>query len=468
MISTEPPSVSRSHIPFARCGSYPVRTGNLVRPLVDGEPAFRRICEAMEAARHSVWLTVTFLWPQFTMPDGRGSLFDVLERAAARGLDVRAVFWRHNEESSRYGHTFFGSPADHEMLRARGARFRVRWDRAQGAFCQHQKSWIVDAGAASETAFVGGINLNPHSLVSPGHAGAAPGSQPHNHDLYVEVTGPAATDVHHNFVQRWNEASERAMPDGVWGHDGEQGLSFPARLSAPRGEALVQIQRTVHARRYSDGHPGPQAQPFDIAGGERSILEQYGLAIDAARRSIYIENQALAVAGIIGKLADALGRGVAVIALVPGEPEAWFREARQKPEHRDLFEQLAALGRHEGFSLAGLAAPDGKGGRNSVYVHAKIMLIDDAWATIGSCNLHNASVLGNTEMNASFWDPQVVRALRCALTAEHLDRSTGDLDDRAALHLYQDLARANRRKRDAGDGDWQGNAYSLDPATYGE
>ena len=37
------------HIPFASTGSYPVRTGNHVRPLIDGEPAFRRICKAVDA-----------------------------------------------------------------------------------------------------------------------------------------------------------------------------------------------------------------------------------------------------------------------------------------------------------------------------------------------------------------------------------------------------------------------------------
>ena len=45
------------------------------------------------------------------------------------------------------------------MLDARGSRFRIRWDRAPGPYCQHQKSWLIDAGQASETAFVGGINL---------------------------------------------------------------------------------------------------------------------------------------------------------------------------------------------------------------------------------------------------------------------------------------------------------------------
>ena len=40
------PSVA---IPFIESGSYPMRPGNSVRPLIDGEPAFRRICEAIEA-----------------------------------------------------------------------------------------------------------------------------------------------------------------------------------------------------------------------------------------------------------------------------------------------------------------------------------------------------------------------------------------------------------------------------------
>src|SRR5271170_6099626 len=76
-------------VPVVQTASYPARPGNALRPLVDGEPAFRRVCEAIEAARHSVWATVTFMWADFQMPDGRGSALDVLNRAAARDLDVR-------------------------------------------------------------------------------------------------------------------------------------------------------------------------------------------------------------------------------------------------------------------------------------------------------------------------------------------------------------------------------------------
>src|SRR5262245_41569186 len=85
------------HNPCAAAASYPVRGGNRVRVLVDGEVALRRICEAVEAARHSVWVTAAFVAPDLQMPDGRGSLFEVLERAASRGLDVRVLFWRPNQ-----------------------------------------------------------------------------------------------------------------------------------------------------------------------------------------------------------------------------------------------------------------------------------------------------------------------------------------------------------------------------------
>src|SRR5580698_8122982 len=230
------PSVA---IPFIESGSYPMRPGNSVRPLIDGEPAFRRICEAIEEARESVWVTVTFLWSNFAMPDGRGDAFDVLDRAAARGIDVRLIFWRPNAQTEWFQrNAFWGSAAHIDLLERRGSGVKIRWDRAHPGFCQHQKTWLIDAGAEMEIAFVGGINLNPHSMVSPGHQGVG-----HNHDVYVEVTGPSVVDVHHNFVQRWNEASERWIENGCWGTGSEANLQHPVRVPVERGNAVVQIQR---------------------------------------------------------------------------------------------------------------------------------------------------------------------------------------------------------------------------------
>ncbi|MCJ2068257.1 phosphatidylserine/phosphatidylglycerophosphate/cardiolipin synthase family protein [Methylobacterium sp. J-030] len=425
---------------------------------MDGGPAFRRIAEAIEAARHSVWLTVTFYAHDFQFADGR-CLFDALDDAVARGLDVRVLFWRPNPESSRYGRTFPGSDNDREQLRGRGARFAIRWDRAGTAYCQHQKSWLLDAGHSTETAFVGGINLTAKALGSPGHQ---EGGQ---HDVYVEVTGPSATDVHHNFVQRWNEASERNRADGTWEAADVSSLPFPVRSSAPRGVSVVQIQRMVPPGRYEDGSATPGGQPYAIQAGERTILEQYERAIDAARSTIYIENQALPVPSLAGRLGAALQRGVQVVLLVPTEPEGWVRAARRDPTRAALFESIEALDQHENFVFAGLRVADGGGG-HAVYVHAKVMLIDDAWATIGSCNLHANSLGGHVELNVSIWDENVVRALRCELLAEHLGQDTSGLDDRAAMRLYGEVACANRCGPTLGVGS-PGIAIALNAADYG-
>jgi phosphatidylserine/phosphatidylglycerophosphate/cardiolipin synthase-like enzyme len=310
--------VTPGHIPSVEAGGFPVRGGNLVRPLIGGTTAFRRIGEAVDTARHSVWLTVAFYDEDLRFPDGRGALFDLLDRAVARGVDVRALFWRHSPETSTYGRTFWGTAAERDRLRARSSRVRIRWDRAAVPFCQHQKSWMIDAGMPSETAFVGGINLTAKAL--------------ERHDAYVEVTGPSATDVQHNFVERWNGASERHAPNGNWACDGADRLPFPSGPSGPRGTSTVQIQRMLFR-------------------GERSILEQYERAIDAARRTIYIENQAIPIPRVAACLERALARGVEVVLLVPAIPEDHVYAARKNLELRSLFDGLEALGRHPGFRL---------------------------------------------------------------------------------------------------------------------
>jgi cardiolipin synthase A/B len=124
--------------------------------------------------------------------------------------------------------------------------------------------------------------------------------------------------------------------DGTWGHDGNDGLSFPTRLSVPRGESIVQIQRMVHPGRYGDAYPSPESKAYDIAGGERSVLAQYFQAIGAARRSIYIENQAIPIPEVAAALEIALRRGVDVVTLVPADPEEYVRLARQNPGRRAL------------------------------------------------------------------------------------------------------------------------------------
>lgn len=442
-----------AYIPGAISGSYPIRDGNRVGPMVGADTFFLRVCDAVDAARHSVWVTVAFWDRNFLFPEGRGGLLDVLGRAVARGVDVRLLIWRPNPEANHYPIMFGGTAEHRDMLHQCNTRVKIRWDRAIGRHCQHQKSWMVDAGFPSETAFVGGANLTARSYS-------------HHHDIYLEVTGPSATDVHHNFAQRWNEASERTAEDGNWNCDAADRVPFPAVASAPQGTSKVQVQRMLHVGRYFDGYRTPDGQPFDAARGERSIAEQYVRAIDAARRTIYLENQAIPIMEIAAPLARALERGVDVVLLVPAKPEAYVFAARNDPAERPRFEGVELLGRYSNFLLAGIAGRDARD-PDPLYVHAKTMLVDDVWATIGSCNLHAFSLMGHCEMNASIWDEAVARDLRQRLVSPRVGEDTASLDDRAAFALYRKVADNNRRRLGRGEPLREGLAVTLQPERYG-
>ena len=396
------------------------------------------------------------------MPSGRGSALDVLERAAHRGIDVRLIFWRPDDETaSLRTNAFWGSPAHLESLARSYPSVNIRWDRAYPGYCQHQKTWLIDGLDDRGSAFVGGINLNPHSLARCDHRG-----EHENHDVYVELAGPAVADVCHNFVQRWNEASERDRSDGRWGAHGAEALTYPRRLPAPRGDAVVQIQRTTHAGLYRDGEPPPAGAPFPIALGEKTILHQYEAAIRAARRTIYLEHQYLDVPEIITALDDALVRGVRIVAMVPIVPVI-SNDSPMTVEYADIIARRARLARHERFTLCGMAARSVDGRLRPVYVHSKLIIIDDEWASVGSCNVHRYSMTGNGELNVAYYDPAAVRALRVALFREHLASDTSGQADTDALDEFRRVARANRRRHELDDAAWDGLAIVLDARSYG-
>lgn len=453
--------------PFVGTGSYPARVGNRIDPLIDGVPAFRRICESIELAKRSVWATITFMWPSFEMPDRRGSALNVLEQAALRGIDVRLIFWRPDAEKHRRN-AFWGSAEHFELLTTRYPHINIRWDRAAPGYCQHQKTWLIDAGEDWATSFVGGINLNPNSLVPPGHSHAYTGSDPQNHDVYLEVRGPSVADVHHNFVQRWNEASDRADDNGCFGHKAREDLSFPRRVPTECGNAVIQIQRTIHRGLYEKGHPPVNGKVFHIGGGERTILDQYCASINAAMRTIYIENQYIEVAPIISVLSDALDRGVEVVVVLPVTPDYRLRPIDMTEKRKELLARRSELSRQENVMLCGLAAPGADGEREPVYVHAKLMIVDGEFATVGSCNLHHFSLYGNGELNAAVKDPDAALKIMTALFREHIAEDVSGLDDLEAVALFKTIARHNRNRHERGESGWQGLAFEMDMSTYGE
>ena len=438
---------------------FPPRPGNHVEPLIDGASAFDRIAAAVEVATTSVMVCVAFLEADARFPNGRGTFFDLMDGAASRGVDVRVLFWHPEGHGLGAEDTFPGTESSGRLLGGRSTSWQARWD-AVGRQCQHQKAWLVDAGTDHEVAFVGGINITRGSMAGSDHAEPDPelgftrGERYSNvHDVHCLVRGPVATDVHENFVMRWNGASERARRHGSWPQDQTEDLPAPLAATGEVGTTTAQIQRSVLPGLYSE-----------LPAGENSVREQYLSAITAAREYVYIEDQILLSRVVLVALRDALERGVLVMASVPGDPMPELAAARSHPGIASAYDALAALGAYEEFCLS---APCTRRawGYEEVYVHAKTAVVDDRWATIGSTNLVFSSFQGDTEMNISFWDAETARAFRARQVDEQGGFPSVGMDGRTAMARLMEVARENSQRRMAGE-DLNAFACAIQPAGW--
>jgi len=423
--------------------SFPPRSGNDVRVLIDGEEAFGRIYRLIDEARRSVWITVAFVHLDTALP-GRGETFlAAITRAAARGVDVRLLFWW--SEYAGIG-SCRGDPHEIELLQAHGCSAKMRWDAVPHG-CHHQKSYVIDG----EVAFVGGINVMAEALSSEAHRGDG------FHDLFAEIRGPAVADVACNFVERWNQASVTR----------EQGLAFPdleiADDLAPvaavpaSGTSTVQIVRTLRKEIYRGGVGWHDSHRFDLADGEDSVRRAVLAAIAAACRSIYVENQFLMDPETITALGLAALRGVEVIAVLPFDPDPnlLLYPAAKLHETRSA---LASLAEAASVGLFGLVREHEP--RCAIYVHAKLVIVDDRVLQIGSANLWPPSYHRDSELNLVVWDPEVAADTRARLWQEHLlgARATS-LADWRRLAAHSTAARSN-------GGNPASRLVAIDPRCY--
>ena len=456
-MATAPDDLVR--IPPPTGAIFPPRTGNHVEPLVDGASAFDRIAAAVEAATTSVMVCVAFLETDAGFPGGRGTFFDLMDDAASRGVDVRVLFWHPEGHGVGAEDTFPGTESSGRLLDARSTSWQARWD-AVGSQCQHQKAWLLDAGTDAEVAFVGGINITRGSMAGRDHAEPDPGlgftrgeRYSNVHDVHCLVRGPVATDVHENFVMRWNGASERGRRHGSWPHGRTEDLAEPSGRSPEVGSTTAQIQRSVLPGLYDA-----------LPDGENSVREQYLSAIAGARDYVYVEDQILLSRVVLVELRNALERGVLVMASVPGDPMPELAAARAHPGIAAAYDALAALGAYEGFCLSAPCIRR-EWGYEEVYVHAKTAVVDDRWATIGSTNLVFSSFRGDTEMNISFWDAEVARAFRVRQVDEQGGFPSVGMDGRTAMARLMEVARENSRRRTAGE-DLNAFACAIQPAGW--
>lgn len=153
----------------------------------------------------------------------------------------------------------------------------------------------------------------------------------------------------------------------------------------------------------------------------------YTKAIERARRLVYVEDQYLWGSHVARMLGQAMEQNpdLFVIGVVPLYPDLegilgrWPQLEGQRRALQDLVRSAP-----DRVAIYGLENPAG----TPVYVHAKVCVIDDTWATIGSDNFNRRSWTHDSELSTVVVDRDRAygRRLRLTLAAEHLDRDGGD------------------------------------------
>ncbi len=143
----------------------------------------------------------------------------------------------------------------------------------------------------------------------------------------------------------------------------------------------------------------------DPGVGKHQILDATLLAIQGARRQVWIETPYFASTEVLQALESACRRGVDVRVVIPAESDSAIMD-------------LANLATARTLILAG-----GKIYRYPVMTHMKVMICD-GWATVGSANLDTLSMRINRELNIAFSDPAAIQSLERAVFLPDFRRST--------------------------------------------
>ena len=287
----------------------------------------------------------------------------------------------------------------------------------------HQKIAVID----DRMAFCGGIDFTADRWDTREHLDgsrfrrAFGGSYGPRHEVGVAVDGDAARALGELARDRWETATGQALDPVEATH-----VVWPRGLTPILRDVDVGIARTYPE--FGDVDEVREVEALNLA------------AIAAARHTIYLENQYLASRVLADALAARLGEpdGPEVVVVMPRKSESRLEEQAMDSARHRLLHYLWAADAHGRFAVYW---PEADGG-TPVYIHAKVLVIDDRLLRIGSSNLNNRSMGFDSECDVAVEaDPddrehdrirEVILSVRNQLIGEHLDVSAEEFEDEIA------------------------------------
>jgi cardiolipin synthase len=338
---------------------------NDVTLLETGQQLFPAMIAAIDAADHDI-LFETYIFAEDEVARG---IEAALIRAAARGVKVRVlVDW--------FGTGHRNCCRRAEAFAQAGVHYRVfnPWFK-RGIARTHRKITVVDG----ETAFVGGININDDMLCDyePYRPLPAP-----RWDFAVQVRGPLVAQIHFEAQAQWMRAGRLDLFSRI--------ELYRETRRAPPTEGARPMRAAFVVR--------------DNLRNRRTIQRAYLQAIGQARKSVLLANPYFAPGRKFREaLAQAARRGVEVTLLI-GVGEFRMQDAVA----RSFYPKLLA---------AGIQVVEYR----KTQLHAKIAVVDDDWATVGSSNCDGLSLFLNQEANIVVKNAAFARAVRA-----HIERGIAD------------------------------------------
>ncbi|NWF25713.1 phospholipase [Streptomyces sp. PKU-EA00015] len=421
--------------------------GNEVRPLVHGATYFAELLAAVRALRAGDLLLFTD-WrgdPDERLAGPGTEIGAVLREAAERKVVVKGLVWHSHLDSLQFSeeeNRHLG-----EEVRAGGGEYLLDM-RVRPGGTHHQKCVVLRHPGRPEldVAYVGGIDLSHNRNDDIDHGGddrsqpiaAAYGPHPPWHDIQLAIRGPAVGDIETVFRERWTDPapltrSPLSRLRELLHREDIHANPLPPQLPdpAPRGTHSVQVLRT---------YPNRLLRGYDFApDGERSVARAYLKALRRARALIYLEDQYLWSPQVVEHFARALraNPGLRLIAVIPSVPE----QDGPLTLPMNLIGRITALEtlRRAGEGRVAVYGLENHAG-TPVYVHAKVCVVDDVWAAVGSDNINLRSWTHDSELSCAVLDettdprePQdpgglgdgarpFARNLRLTLAREHLDQ----------------------------------------------
>ena len=327
----------------------PLTTGNQVRLLRDGPATYQAMFAAIMAAKDHINLETYIL-----DDDEVGQRFaQALITKQRQGVQVNLI--RDSVGTRGTPAAFFSRLSDAgvqvlEFNPINPLAARKNWELNQR---DHRKLLIVDGSIA----FLGGINIS--SVYSGGSFGKGtqvrPDGAPSWRDTDLQLQGPVVAELQKLFLATW--ASQKGPPLAARNY-------FPPPPNVGR-----QVVRAIGS--------APD-EPFSL------IYATLLSAIGSAETSIQLTNAYFAPdPQLLAALAQAVQRGVDVKLILPSQTDSWMVFHAGRGYYTELLQ-------------AGVKIFE----RHGVILHAKTVLIDGVWATIGSTNLDWRSFLHNYELNA--------------------------------------------------------------------